>query len=180
MMDINKILQDYDDMFGNYSLSEIEDYLVKNISLAKTNNHNDILFTLLNEMIGFCRDTTQVEKGIAYCQELKCLLDHMDIDGTYEYATCLLNLANAYRAFGKLNESIAYFSQVEKIYNRLLDENDFGYANLYNNWGLTYQELGDYKKAKEILGWTPEFDDVKKMIGDAWNWHKNHPNGFNN
>ena len=25
-----------------------------------------------------------------------------------------------------------------------------------------------------------EFDDVKKMIGDAWNWHKNHPNGFNN
>ena len=36
------------------------------------------------------------------------------------------------------------------------------------------------QKAKEILGWTPEFDDVKKMIGDAWNWHKNHPNGFNN
>ena len=36
------------------------------------------------------------------------------------------------------------------------------------------------QKAKEILGWTPEFDDVKTMIGDAWNWHKNHPNGFNN
>ncbi|MGX4599713.1 UDP-glucose 4-epimerase GalE [Faecalimicrobium sp. JNUCC 81] len=34
------------------------------------------------------------------------------------------------------------------------------------------------QKAKEILGWTPEFDDVKKMIGDAWNWHKSHPNGF--
>lgn len=34
------------------------------------------------------------------------------------------------------------------------------------------------KKAKEILGWTPEFDDVKKMISDAWNWHKNNPNGF--
>lgn len=34
------------------------------------------------------------------------------------------------------------------------------------------------KKAKETLGWTPEFDDVKKMIGDAWNWHKSHPNGF--
>ena len=28
------------------------------------------------------------------------------------------------------------------------------------------------QKAKEILGWTPEFDDVKKMIGDAWNWHQ--------
>ena len=34
------------------------------------------------------------------------------------------------------------------------------------------------KKAKEILGWVPEFDSVKKMISDAWTWHKNHPNGF--
>ncbi|MBO3443671.1 UDP-glucose 4-epimerase GalE [Clostridium sp. CCUG 7971] len=34
------------------------------------------------------------------------------------------------------------------------------------------------QKAKDILGWTPKFDDVKKMIGDAWNWHKSHPNGF--
>ncbi|MEF9992281.1 MAG: UDP-glucose 4-epimerase GalE [Romboutsia sp.] len=36
------------------------------------------------------------------------------------------------------------------------------------------------QKAKNILGWTPKYDDVKKMIGDAWEWHKNHPNGFDN
>lgn len=34
------------------------------------------------------------------------------------------------------------------------------------------------QKAKEVLGWTPQFDDVKKMISDAWAWHKSHPNGF--
>ena len=33
-------------------------------------------------------------------------------------------------------------------------------------------------KAREILGWKPEFDDVKKMISDAWVWHKSNPNGF--
>lgn len=28
-------------------------------------------------------------------------------------------------------------------------------------------------KAKSILGWKPQFDSLEKIIGDAWNWHKN-------
>ncbi|OZT78691.1 UDP-glucose 4-epimerase GalE [Salinicoccus roseus] len=33
-------------------------------------------------------------------------------------------------------------------------------------------------KAKEILGWLPEFNSIEKIIEDAWNWHKNNPNGY--
>lgn len=33
-------------------------------------------------------------------------------------------------------------------------------------------------KAKEILGWNPEYTDVKKIIETAWNWHVSHPNGY--
>ncbi|GKX65772.1 UDP-glucose 4-epimerase GalE [Inconstantimicrobium mannanitabidum] len=33
-------------------------------------------------------------------------------------------------------------------------------------------------KAKEILGWVPKKTSVEKIIQDAWNWHKNNPNGF--
>lgn len=33
-------------------------------------------------------------------------------------------------------------------------------------------------KAKEVLGWTPEYTDVKKIIETAWNWHVSHPNGY--
>ena len=150
-MDVNFILSNYDAMFGIYSLKEIEAYLYENMNQAKKEGDKATYFTLLNEMIGFCRDTTQKEKALKHCAELLEVLDEMHLEGSYEYATSLLNIANAYRAFNKLEESVAFFSKVEKIYNRLLDENDFGYANLYNNWGLTYQELGDYKKAKEIL-----------------------------
>ncbi|MBD7912834.1 MULTISPECIES: UDP-glucose 4-epimerase GalE [Clostridium] len=35
------------------------------------------------------------------------------------------------------------------------------------------------KKAREILGWAPSKTSVEKIIQDAWNWHKNNPNGFN-
>lgn len=34
------------------------------------------------------------------------------------------------------------------------------------------------EKAKNILGWKPEFDSLEKIIEDAWNWHKNNPSGY--
>lgn len=35
-------------------------------------------------------------------------------------------------------------------------------------------------KAKEILGWKPEHNDLEEIIASAWNWHKNHPRGYQN
>lgn len=35
-------------------------------------------------------------------------------------------------------------------------------------------------KAEQLLGWKTKFTDVETIIKDAWNWHKNHPNGFRN
>lgn len=34
------------------------------------------------------------------------------------------------------------------------------------------------EKARTILGWHPEHDSLEEIIADAWNWHKNHPDGF--
>lgn len=33
-------------------------------------------------------------------------------------------------------------------------------------------------KIKRELGWQPEKDDIERIVADAWNWHKNHPNGY--
>ena len=33
-------------------------------------------------------------------------------------------------------------------------------------------------KARRELGWKPKFDDVEKIIADAWTWHCAHPNGY--
>ena len=34
------------------------------------------------------------------------------------------------------------------------------------------------EKARRELGWVPKHENVEDMISSAWNWHKNHPNGF--
>ena len=32
--------------------------------------------------------------------------------------------------------------------------------------------------AKELLGWTPKYTDVKSIVETAWKWHQSHPNGY--
>ena len=68
-MNIQDILNQYDSMFDVESLETIELYLKNNIEKALNENYFDVAFTLLNEMIGFCRDSMQVDKGLDYCRQ---------------------------------------------------------------------------------------------------------------
>ena len=150
-MKIEQILEEYDSMFGKNSLDEIEEYLVLQITKAAEQAELGKVVTLLNEIIGFCRDTTQKEKALKYCDELKKVLNVLKLEGSIEYATSLLNITNAYRAFGLFEESLNTYEEVLNIYKEKLAPNDFRFASLYNNWSLLYQEMGDFENAKEML-----------------------------
>jgi UDP-glucose 4-epimerase len=40
------------------------------------------------------------------------------------------------------------------------------------------QLVGDSRKAREVLGWKPQFPELDKIIESAWNWHQTHPDGY--
>ncbi|MCZ8535429.1 UDP-glucose 4-epimerase GalE [Psychrobacillus psychrodurans] len=39
--------------------------------------------------------------------------------------------------------------------------------------------IASSEKAATILNWRPTRTSIEKIIEDAWNWHVNHPNGYN-
>ena len=39
--------------------------------------------------------------------------------------------------------------------------------------------VADSRKAREVLGWKPQFPELEKIIESAWAWHEAHPNGYN-
>lgn len=39
--------------------------------------------------------------------------------------------------------------------------------------------IASSNKARKILGWKPEHAKLEEIIATAWNWHKKHPNGYN-
>ena len=38
--------------------------------------------------------------------------------------------------------------------------------------------IASSEKAREVLGWNPQHDDLSKIIASAWKWHQGHPDGF--
>jgi UDP-glucose 4-epimerase len=38
--------------------------------------------------------------------------------------------------------------------------------------------IASSEKARNLLGWNPKFDSLEKIMEDAWNWHRNYPNGY--
>lgn len=40
------------------------------------------------------------------------------------------------------------------------------------------QLVASSEKARTVLGWDPQFADLKTIVETAWNWHVNHPNGY--
>lgn len=106
---------------------------------------------ILNELIGYCRETSQVERSYAYAQEVQDILQKLGMEGTLPHATTLLNIANAYRAGGRLEDSLHFYEKVAGIYSKLLTAEDMLWASFYNNISLLYQEMGRFEPAKESL-----------------------------
>lgn len=150
-MDIKKILSEYDSMFGKFSLSEIEEYLKEKIQQSRLQNENFIQIALLNELIGLCRDTSQKEKTLGYCRELNQLAERVLDENAIDYATVLLNIANAFRAFEMVNEAHALYQKVLAIYENNSEVEGYLYASLFNNWSHVHQMRGNCLKAKELL-----------------------------
>ena len=38
--------------------------------------------------------------------------------------------------------------------------------------------VGDSQKAREVLGWNPQFPEIEKIIESAWAWHQANPDGY--
>lgn len=34
------------------------------------------------------------------------------------------------------------------------------------------------EKAKQVLGWKPQYGSLEDIVSSAWNWHRAHPNGY--
>ncbi|MBQ0028418.1 MAG: DUF4037 domain-containing protein [Lachnospiraceae bacterium] len=138
-MDINQIYSELDSL----EYTKIEGYLQSKIDEAESRELFEIQVPLLNEMIGFLRDTTQFDKGQEYKRKLLGVLDDYNQQGTMNYATSLLNIANFDRAAGDYPKSIEEYKRCEEIYNSLLPKEDYLWAGLYNNESLLYQMMGD-------------------------------------
>ena len=150
-MDINRFLEELDRLFEEKNINDVEPFLRISMDKATEEEDKSAQFTILNEMMGFYRDTSEYDKSIKACQQCIGLMKEMNIEGTVDYATALQNIANAHRAAGLLEESLNYYMETFAIYEENIEPGDYRFASLNNNIALLYQEMGNYEKAAQHL-----------------------------
>lgn len=151
MRSAEEILQGLDRLFEDHKIEEAEEYLLSALTEAKAEGQFEIMITLVNELIGYYRDTSQYEKSLSYCEQILLFMEQLGLKGTIHYATTCLNVTNAYRAAGKWEESLALYKEILSIYDKILPRGHELYASYYNNLSLLYQEMGEFEKAAHCL-----------------------------
>lgn len=150
-MNVNEVLQQVDILYGESRGKEAEALMREAIAQAIAGQDNEGLLMLLNELLGYYRETSQVENSYAIADQAIKLAEGMGLLDTLPYATTLLNVANAYRAGGRLQDSLECYEQVRRIYEKTLTSGNMLVASLENNLSLLYQEMGRFGEAKESL-----------------------------
>ena len=150
-MDIQNILAQVDAYFDADRGSDAERLLQQSVTEAEKEQDEGAKLQLLNELIGYYREVSRHEMVYKTVAQALAQTEHMGLEGTIPHATTLLNAATAYRACGRLEESMGFYRQVQEIYGRLLEPDNMLMAGLQNNISLLYQEMGNYAAAKERL-----------------------------
>ncbi len=55
---------------------------------------------------------------------------------------------------------------------------DFAVEEVERRPGDPARLVGDSTEARKVLGWQPQYDDVREIVRHAWAWRKAHPNGY--
>ncbi len=150
-MEIEAILERVDTLYEEHRGAEAEELLLGALSIAAEDQDGPAMLQLLNELLGYYRETGQTEKGYQTAEDALNIADRILPRESIPYATTLLNVATVYRTGGRLEDSLACYREVEQIYHKILQPDNLLTASLYNNEALLYQEMGEFAQAKKCL-----------------------------
>lgn len=104
--------------------------------------------TILNEMMGFYRNSGEKEKGLAAVEKGFALVREHEMAETVSGGTTFVNGATTMKAFGRTAEAMPYYEQAFRAYGKYLDPQDYRFGGLFNNMALAYEDMGEFEKAE--------------------------------
>ncbi len=107
--------------------------------------------SVLNEMIGYYRQTREEKEGIDAISAAFALIDELGIQESKAAGTIYLNGATTMKSFGKSAEAMEFYQKAYENYCVSLSENDLLFAGLYNNMALALQDLKKYGDAEKYF-----------------------------
>lgn len=150
-MDAQDFLEGLNNAFATRQPDKVEAYLRTSLIDAERENKKSTVITILNEMIGFFRNTSNYKEALWASEQAIATMRTLGQEHSAAFGTTLLNAATAYRAAGQTQRALELYHKTEEIYAEHLSENDARLAGLYNNISSLHETLGNHEKAYNFL-----------------------------
>lgn len=146
-MDTQAFLLHLDALYQASDLPCAEQYLKQKTADCQESDDKAGLLLCMNELTGLYRETGRAEIGSDLADRSLKLVEEMNLEGTIQHGTVLLNAATVNRVAGYPEKALLFYQEAEQIFLHNDQAHSFFMASLYNNMSQLYQDLEDYEKA---------------------------------
>lgn len=146
---IERVIEKLDSYFFSKDFDGAERHLLYWLAEAKAGRDRRGELSILNEMMGFYRQTGRKKEAYDSASEGLKLVEKMGMEDTLSAATTYLNAATVHKTFDKSEKAVPLYEKAKELYEKYLPEGDEKLGGLYNNMGLALTDVGRYEEAEE-------------------------------
>ena len=155
-MQIQEILRQLDGMFAGNQIREAEQFLTDSLMQAKKEeaagkDDGKAVLLLFNELTGYYRSVSRNEEAVQTAFQALEQIEKLEMAGSAEHGTTLVNAATALRAAGAYQAALEKYREAEQIYADCLPAGDARFAGLYNNMSMAYEKEHAHEEALDAL-----------------------------
>ena len=157
-----RIMEKMDDYMSRRDYKGAEKHLLYWLEEAQLGKDLRGELMIRNELVGHYRKTSGREAALEHAKRALQLLEELEFEGTISSGTTYVNVATAYNAFGKDEESLALFEKARAVYESVPGVDPSLLGGLYNNMGLVCVSLKRfdeaaalYEKAMQVMSGVP-------------------------
>lgn len=144
---VRRVIDKLDEYLSRNDYTSAEKHLKYWLTEAQFSGDEKGEFTVLNEQVGLYRKLADESKALCAIDRL---LELIRDDKNISAATAYINIATAYKSFGKAADALPLYEKARSVYEEFLDSSDERLGGLYNNMALTLTDLEEYSFAKEL------------------------------
>ena len=150
-MELKDQLEKLDSLYADGNLPEAEKMLNNWLEDARLMADDASRLTLLNELMGLYRTTGRASQAAECAGEALGLVDRLNLTGTAQHGTTLLNAATAYSRAGDYDRALELYAAAGNLFRQNGLDGSYQMASLFNNISSVYEAKGDAGKALEYL-----------------------------
>ncbi|MBR0139902.1 MAG: tetratricopeptide repeat protein [Firmicutes bacterium] len=147
---VKRVIEKVDSELSKNDYAEAERLLKYWLAEAEAGRDERGAFSMNNELMGLYRKLGRREDALERAGEALRLLASLGYEDSVSGATCYINSATVYKAFGMAGDALPLFEKARAIYERELKNDDARLGGLYNNTALALVDLERFEEAEAL------------------------------